>query len=478
MKTANTILFLVLFCFSNTKAQQKIFLKIYGDSANAAIYSVKEVENNGFLLFGSRNNPLTNFSELAVIKTNDSGNEDFIKYLGAPDYKYLVLFEQDTDKNYISVQVTNEKTWDSVTVKKISHDFQLNSTKAIPIFTDSFWNGYFSSIYFLPGQGFLVTGQSKGNQSNYYLYFMDENGNVKWHLPPSQSKIKIQFISTFKQLGNNILLMGTGISQNENGTFISIINKSGTEINTKFFNFSPGNEVVAGGITLLKDGNLLFSGHKNKSFGKADVMLAKMDLALDTIWTKFFNNEKIDPLMKDGSQFGAGTIAATEDGGALMIINDVNRFGTLHDYVGRINKSGNLLWSRHLDSSYHITYYSIIETSDGGIAMGGTQNGRFHLLKLNAEGTTSSIRENIFRENKIKIYPNPAENEIYINMVNKYLGAITIEIYDISGKLIKSSYNHSAETIVLQKNDLKAGIYFLKLKDEKGNNFQQKLLLN
>lgn len=477
MKTAITFFILLFTCFSQIKAQQQTFSKIYGDSSNATIYSIREVENDGFLLFGSRSNPNTQFSEQGIIKTNNSGNEEFIKYLGSPDFRYLILFEQDKDNNYITAEIQNEKVWDSIKIKHLSQDFKVTSTKVLPIFTDSFWNGYFSSIYYLPGQGFLVSGYSKGNQSTFYLYLMDEDGNIKWHLPPSQSTFQTQYITTVKQVGNNILLMGTGLLQNKYGTFITLIDQSGFETGTRHFTYSPGDEVLGSNTVQLPDGNFLFTGHKNKGGGETDIMLVKMEPDLDTIWTKYLSSQKVDTNLTDGSQFGTSASAATQDGGVVMIINDVNRFGIMHDYVAKFDKNGNLLWSHHLDSSYYTTFYSIIETIDGGVGLAGTKTGFFHFLKLNSEGTLSSISKEKIQENKLKIYPNPSENDIFIQLTNTNLTKCNVIIYDLAGKIIKNQYNLSGNPLVLQREGLKAGIYLLKITDEQGNFYQEKQIL-
>ncbi|MCF6185333.1 MAG: T9SS type A sorting domain-containing protein, partial [Bacteroidales bacterium] len=66
---------------------------------------------------------------------------------------------------------------------------------------------------------------------------------------------------------------------------------------------------------------------------------------------------------------------------------------------------------------------------------------------------------------KFKFYPNPARNILYLETTGEIK---KVEIYNIAGQLIKQKVilgNHTSVKIF----ELKTGLYFLKITDNKGN---------
>ncbi len=64
-------------------------------------------------------------------------------------------------------------------------------------------------------------------------------------------------------------------------------------------------------------------------------------------------------------------------------------------------------------------------------------------------------------ENKFfKIYPNPANTEIFIE--NNQMDKLDIEIFDVQGKKVKSNFSNTA-LIELSLSDLLKGVYFVRI---------------
>ena len=121
------------------------------------------------------------------------------------------------------------------------------------------------------------------------------------------------------------------------------------------------------------------------------------------------------------------------------------------------------------------------------------RSGRWYSVKLtvyNSQDTNSFLRENyiyvdkatgLIRHNQeeIKCYPNPFSESIIIQLpMGNNKKENILEIYDISGKIVKT-INTIENTITWNgKNNggqkCEPGIYFLKLKD---NNLTKKVLL-
>ncbi|GEN70200.1 T9SS-dependent M36 family metallopeptidase [Chryseobacterium lathyri] len=69
------------------------------------------------------------------------------------------------------------------------------------------------------------------------------------------------------------------------------------------------------------------------------------------------------------------------------------------------------------------------------------------------------------KENRISIYPNPAKDEFYINFPSNTIGKVSLEIYDMSGKLISSEDKISPDNKkAVSTNNLVNGTYMVKVK--------------
>lgn len=69
------------------------------------------------------------------------------------------------------------------------------------------------------------------------------------------------------------------------------------------------------------------------------------------------------------------------------------------------------------------------------------------------------------KDNKISVYPNPAKDEFYINFPSKTLGKVSVELYDMSGKLVSSEDKISPENKkAISTSSLVNGTYIVKVK--------------
>ncbi|REJ80539.1 MAG: T9SS C-terminal target domain-containing protein [Bacteroidetes bacterium] len=69
------------------------------------------------------------------------------------------------------------------------------------------------------------------------------------------------------------------------------------------------------------------------------------------------------------------------------------------------------------------------------------------------------------RKDELNVYPNPADEEIFINVSNDFRSGFSAEIFDTKGKMILSEMFVSPdETIRLKISELNSGIYLIKLR--------------
>ena len=91
----------------------------------------------------------------------------------------------------------------------------------------------------------------------------------------------------------------------------------------------------------------------------------------------------------------------------------------------------------------------------------------------NVVGDTIDVRMDVVveqetkRELNLKLYPNPMQNESRLEIENYGDEIYSVELYDISGKLIRQESNLSGSVYIFQRNDLPSGIYIWRFITEK-----------
>ena len=80
-------------------------------------------------------------------------------------------------------------------------------------------------------------------------------------------------------------------------------------------------------------------------------------------------------------------------------------------------------------------------------------------------GIWENVKENLATDN-IKVYPNPVSDRLYIETETQ---ALTIEIYDVYGRRQVTETPSHQGNVVIDVENLKSGIYFVKINTEKGN---------
>ncbi|HEY1037951.1 MAG TPA: T9SS type A sorting domain-containing protein, partial [Bacteroidia bacterium] len=75
----------------------------------------------------------------------------------------------------------------------------------------------------------------------------------------------------------------------------------------------------------------------------------------------------------------------------------------------------------------------------------------------------------------ISVYPNPFTSQAIIN-TGDLTGEMTLTIFDLSGQIVQETNYKNAKTIVISRNDLLSGLYFIRLKNDR-NTFVSKLIV-
>ncbi|MBX3163651.1 MAG: T9SS type A sorting domain-containing protein [Bacteroidetes bacterium] len=163
----------------------------------------------------------------------------------------------------------------------------------------------------------------------------------------------------------------------------------------------------------------------NSYLSNSKLLITKMDTLGNIIWTKRYGGEM--------TYFGRG-IAFTNDGGCII---SGCRYDSTSMYAGHLVENFLLKLDEH--GNIHVDTNS----TGGGIG----------ITKLNAEHL------------QLKIYPNPANTEIYIDVPNE--SNFDIEIYNTLGQLVLQKNNYTNRSAI-NISTLNKNVYYLKAKSNKG----------
>lgn len=125
------------------------------------------------------------------------------------------------------------------------------------------------------------------------------------------------------------------------------------------------NSDFASAMVQTSDGGYAITGFTTSfGAGKDDVWLVKTDATGNVLFNQTFGGEQYDI---------ATALVETSDGG-LVIAGSTSSFGEgANDfYLTKTDSSGNILWSYTYGGEDYDNAFCLVETSDGGLAIGGT----------------------------------------------------------------------------------------------------------
>jgi hypothetical protein len=77
----------------------------------------------------------------------------------------------------------------------------------------------------------------------------------------------------------------------------------------------------------------------------------------------------------------------------------------------------------------------------------------------------------------LQIYPNPAKNEVIIEMGEIQNGEKVVVFYNATGQMVISNKYFDTKPVKIDISGLKKGLYFVELKTENGNSRTTKLII-
>ncbi len=415
-----------------------IWKKNYGGSGNDYIWDIRPTNDGGYIFAGH----------------SDSTDGDVSQNFGASDFWVVKL---DTQGN-----IQWEKSYGGSDFEDVSKIIETGS-------------GHFILI----GSSFSNDGAFTNNQGNsdIALAKIDNNGNLLWSQLFGGSGYDVGIDGIIDSFGN-IVISAYGNSNDDifigssggSDVLLMSLTEDGFIIWTTLIGGSGNDQTYS--LIQLNNGNYLVGINSNSNDGAFENNFGNSDVWLFEINPGIFINK-----FHFGGSFSEAPMALYETTTGDIIVGcrsassdgDVsNNHGASDFWIFKMNPSGNIIWENSYGGSGIDGLWDMVVTNDGIVLVGDTTSNDgdvsgnhglddMWILKLNREDM-GLVENNL---STINIYPNPSSDKVYIETDEI---VISLELYDLNGKLIlkKSNTNNSLKELDLTK--LIKGTYILKIK--------------
>ena len=278
--------------------------------------------------------------------------------------------------------------------------------------------------------------------------------------------------------------------------------------------FGGSNSDYGSSVKETKDGGFIIIGN-TQSFGAGndDVFLIKTASDGNLQWSKTFGGT--------GTDYGLSVYQTNDTGFIISGYTYSLGLNTNDLYLVRTTSDGSLLWSKNFGGTNTEYGYSIIETNDKGFIVTGltgsfgSGNYDIYLLKTDSDGnsgcnegnpntidtsplitvtnsatqtsfggieansptqigtdgavitlcSTVGINDSKNSNLEITFFPNPFSSQITL-WIDKFFKNASLTAYNSFGQTVKQIDNLSGQTIILHRDNLPSGLYFIRLTEE------------
>ena len=224
---------------------------------------------------------------------------------------------------------------------------------------------------------------------------------------------------------------------------------------------------VGNSIESTSDGGFIIAGMID-SLGTAQShqhsYVIKTDSSGDVLWTRIYTASSADRSLD---------IEQTTDNGFIFITWSIGSSG--NSSLIKINTLGDVVWTRMYTD---ITARSVLQTSDGGYAIGGYTfpfgfgNAEVYLVKTDGNGIVSSVKDD--GNNSIPAeyalhqnYPNPFNPSTSISYSIPKQAHVRLQIFNPLGQLIATLVDQDKPpgtyTVIWDAGTRSSGLYFYRI---------------
>lgn len=521
MKYLKSIL-LILLLSSVAKSQIPTiqWQKSFGGSNNETAKSIVQTPDGGYITAGfsksSDGNATINQgdNDFWVVKMDALGTFQWQKSLGGSGDDQANSICTTSDGGYVVAGFSNSSNGD-ITLNKGSSDYWIVKLNALGnIVWQKTYGGQAQDIATSVKQttdgGYIVTGYSSSsngditgnhgqNTTDYWVVKLDSSGNLQWQKAlggtSNERAFEIQQTSD-----GGYIVSGDTYSSNSgdvssttfgSGRDFWIVKLGSTGNITWEKRFGGSGEDNAYSISQTSDSGYIVSGtttsiNGNISFnnGQGDFWIIKLDALGNLQWEKALGSLTYDQAYSvkqtpDGNYIATGYLSSNTG------VAESEPLASTQYWIVKLDTLGNLLWHKSYGGSGNEAAYSIISTTDGGLAVAGYSNTNpnsgdvtgnhgqfdFWILKLSGSKELGTMENNA--SEKPILYPNPTKDFVYINHLPK---ESIVTIFDTVGRIVFSK-KYSQKSISIETSAFANGVYIIQIDNEEKNILSEKLII-
>ncbi|MDD5528765.1 MAG: T9SS type A sorting domain-containing protein [bacterium] len=456
-----------------------LWTRTFGGTSSEVGNSVQQTSDGGFVIAGTTKSFGAGVEDVYLVRTNSSGDTLWTKAFGGTSSDYGNSVQQTQDGGFIIAGTTKSfgigaPTYSNVYLIKTNSSGDTLWTRTFGDFSNE--DGY--SVQSISGgtNGFIIAGSTTSfgaGGGDIYLVRTNSSGDTIWTRTYGGSNNDWGAYVQKTQDGGFIITGGA--SSFGAGSYDAYLVRTDSLGDTLWTRAFGGTSYDYGkSVQQTQDGGFIITG-ETSSFGTGtpgyyNVYLIKTNSSGDTLWTRTFGGTKDD--------YG-NSVQQAQDGG-FIIAGQTQSFGIatptyFNVYIIKTNSSGNALWTKTFGGIYSDVGNSVqsVSDADSGFIIAGTTgtfgetSGDVYLIRLSKE---VGVEEKLNIKNqisKLEISQNPFSRSTIISYSVWNSRDCSINLYDISGKCIKTITNEpkpaGTYSINLNANELKTGIYFLQL---------------
>ena len=281
---------------------------------------------------------------------------------------------------------------------------------------------------------------------------------------------------------------------------------------------TPG-QITAGTTYLIPSDNPFVSNSAALdeiwAYGLRNTWKFSFDRSTGDLWTADVGQNQIEEINKveasstGGENYGwkcfEGTSTFSSQSGCSTITHETPVAQYTHGSTGGCSITGGYVYRGSIQTSLQGLYVfadfcsddigvveettpdnyeiSFIENLSGlGIsAFGEDVNGELYVVSLFQGSISKIVQDNLSVEdqsiNDIKMYPNPAKNNLTFDLLNTSNQVESITIHDVQGKLMATYSSFEEQLITISTEMLSTGLYLIEIKDSKGKRNIRKLII-
>ena len=226
-----------------------------------------------------------------------------------------------------------------------------------------------------------------------------------------------------------------------------------------FQSYDGVNNPVINAIGLQQDGKIIVTGNFlmfNDAPVKRIVRL-NQDGSLDTTFNPGYGaNDEVESM-------------AIQPDGKIILTGNFTMFDSIPaNRIVRLNEDGGIdttfitgSGSNGIIRDVAIHEHEKIIIAGDFTAYNGT--GRNRIARIMGDESTG-VR-NVFKTASIKIYPNPAQDFVYIE-ADRYLQGASIRLYDLQGRIVDEQINANGQLFQLRIGNQKPGVYIVEIQHD------------